>query len=164
MKIISLSFGKLKTPGLRSSADYYSSLIKKWSQFTEIELKSEVVETKSPEIRKGVQQREHEMILDKLNQLRKTTRILPILLDETGPAYPSTEWARKLETWYTDAGLSLVFIMGSSQGFLDSFKKENIKVSLGPQTLSHELIRVVLYEQLYRALSITHGHPYHHLD
>jgi 23S rRNA (pseudouridine1915-N3)-methyltransferase len=54
--------------------------------------------------------------------------------------------------------------MGSSQGFLDSFKKENIKVSLGPQTLSHELIRVVLYEQLYRALSITHGHPYHHLD
>jgi len=85
-----------------------------------------------------------------------------ILLDSRGKQYSSEE----LSTWLganIDRGTqSLLFAVGGADGFSDTARKAAAaQISLGKLTLPHELARVVLLEQLYRAFTILKGHPYH---
>ena len=156
-----LAFGKLKTPGLRESLEYYQRLTQTYFPLEIIELKPEVVTDKSPGARARVQEREM-ATLAKVSDPRAQT----YLLDEAGKILPTRDWAKCVEQWKESSASTLQFCIGSSLGFpkeTSAIKDLNIKgrLSLGPQTLSHDLARVVLTEQIYRALSLLAGHPYH---
>lgn len=86
-----------------------------------------------------------------------------ILLDERGQNFRSTEFARFLEKKTLGGVKTLVFVIGGPYGFSQEvYQKASGKVSLSKMTFSHQLIRLIFSEQLYRALTIIKGEPYHH--
>jgi 23S rRNA (pseudouridine1915-N3)-methyltransferase len=84
-----------------------------------------------------------------------------VVLDERGTLLSTMELARRIERWRT-TGRDVAFIVGGADGIAEGLKRAaDLKWSLTPLTLPHGLARVVLAEQLYRAVSILHNHPYH---
>ena len=160
MKISVFAFGKLKTPGLKEAAHYYRRLSQTWGGIDEIELKPISVSDKSAQTRKLIQEKEGALLNEKLLALGSRAAIY--LLDETGKNLSTSQWA-KIVAEASDRGTAnLAFCVGSSLGFSDEVRAHaKGQLSLGAQTLPHELARVVLFEQIYRALSVLQGHPYH---
>jgi 23S rRNA (pseudouridine1915-N3)-methyltransferase len=156
-----VAFGKLKTPGLREALDYYLKLLRPWTPVEETELKPIAVPDKSPATRKQIQEKEGKLLLEKLESSLDSRGIL-VLMDETGKNLPTQTWAKTLQGWQDDGVREVSFCIGSSLGFSPEVRERaRMSLSFGPQTLSHELARTVLGEQLYRAWSINKGHPYH---
>lgn len=89
-------------------------------------------------------------------------RDLVVLLDETGLQLTSDALTDKLMTWQS-SGRQLVFVVGGAYGVDDSLKaRADFSWSLSLLVFPHQLVRLILVEQLYRASAITSGHPYHH--
>jgi 23S rRNA (pseudouridine1915-N3)-methyltransferase len=85
-----------------------------------------------------------------------------VLLDSRGKQLSSEEFAHFLENHQNRNPQPLLFAVGGADGFSEQARKSaSFVLSLGKMTLAHELARIVLLEQLYRALSILRGHPYH---
>ncbi len=85
-----------------------------------------------------------------------------VLLDERGKEYRSVEFASWLENKQLSAR-QLIFVVGGPYGFSqDVYKRADDKISLSRMTFSHQLVRLVFVEQLYRACTIIKGEPYHH--
>jgi 23S rRNA (pseudouridine1915-N3)-methyltransferase len=85
-----------------------------------------------------------------------------VLLDGTGKQLSSEELARWLDEYQSRDSSPLMFAVGPADGFSDETRHAaNFLLSLGKMTVAHELARVVLLEQLYRAFTILKGHPYH---
>ena len=86
-----------------------------------------------------------------------------VLLDERGKEFSSPELAEFLEKKISQSVKQLVFLIGGAYGFHESIQKRaNMKLSLSKFTFSHQLVRVIFLEQLYRAFTIIKGEPYHH--
>ena len=84
------------------------------------------------------------------------------LLDSRGKQFSSEAFAAHLGRLRDSGTQSLVFAIGPADGWSESARtRANLLLSLGPMTLPHQLARVVLAEQVYRALTILAGHPYH---
>jgi 23S rRNA (pseudouridine1915-N3)-methyltransferase len=84
------------------------------------------------------------------------------LMDSCGKQFSSEEFARFLGGYQDRNPLPLIFAVGPADGFSDQVRDiAQLTISLGKMTLAHELARVVLLEQLYRAFTILKGHPYH---
>jgi 23S rRNA (pseudouridine1915-N3)-methyltransferase len=85
-----------------------------------------------------------------------------VLLDSRGKEFSSEQFAKYLGDYQDRNPLPLIFAIGGADGFSEPARSEAQQViSLGKMTLAHELARVVLLEQLYRAFTILKGHPYH---
>lgn len=85
-----------------------------------------------------------------------------VLLDETGEAWPSRRWARKLGAWRDEGVPAAVFFIGGPDGASERIRAGAAHtLAFGPQTWPHRLVRVMLAEQLYRAVTILCGSPYH---
>jgi 23S rRNA (pseudouridine1915-N3)-methyltransferase len=96
-----------------------------------------------------------------LDRERARTAPLVVLLDERGKQMSSESFAQWLGR-ERDAGRQLiVFAIGPADGWPANHPRADLQLSLGPMTLPHELARVVVCEQIYRALTILSGHPYH---
>ncbi len=107
-----------------------------------------------PEIRK---RKEGEKILKHLKP-----KDYVILLDEKGRMFDSVSWAEHLQRKMNHFSGDLVFVIGGAYGFSPQmYERAAEKLSLSPMTFSHQLIRLIFAEQLYRAFSIIHGKPYH---
>lgn len=86
-----------------------------------------------------------------------------IILDTNGRSLSSEQLSKQLIRWIDDPQKRPCFILGGAFGLSESAKKQaDCLLSLGPMTLPHELAHVVLLEQLYRAMTILSGFPYHH--
>lgn len=86
-----------------------------------------------------------------------------VLLDEKGKEFRSVEFARWMEKKMNTVNKRLVFIVGGPYGFSDQvYQLAHEKISLSKMTFSHQMVRLVFVEQLYRAMSILNGSPYHH--
>ena len=84
-----------------------------------------------------------------------------VVLDERGKAPTSVELASSLQRWQQD-GEHVCFLIGGADGMTDTLKqKAKMMLRLSSLTLPHGMVRVLLTEQLYRAVSILHNHPYH---
>lgn len=90
---------------------------------------------------------------------RVPERAFVSLLDDRGSAYDSPGFARWIEE-RRQAGRDVCFVLGGAYG--TAFSAADHRLSLGPMTLPHQLARVVLFEQLFRAHKILAGEPYHH--
>ena len=102
--------------------------------------------------------REGEVFLKKINP----TDTL-VLLDENGKAHTSEQMAEFIQHHMNYGGGDLVFIVGGAYGFSDAmYQRANSKLSLSKMTFSHQMVRLIFIEQLYRAFTIIKGEPYHH--
>lgn len=117
-----------------------------------------------PDARKGVdpaQQKmeEGQMILKKLS-----AGDFLVLLDEKGNELGSVQFASFLEKHMVQSTKSMVFVVGGPYGFSQEvYERANYQLSLSKMTFSHQLIRLIFAEQLYRAFTIIRGEPYHHV-
>ena len=84
-----------------------------------------------------------------------------VALDERGKAMSTVQLAQKLESWMPN-GKDVCFLIGGADGLDDELRNGvDLVISLSMMTLPHALVRVVLAEQIYRAMSIIRKHPYH---
>ena len=103
-----------------------------------------------------ITQREGEKILSLIKPNNKV-----IALEVTGKAWSTEQLAHHLEAWHHE-GQNIDLLIGGPDGLAkDCLQRADLKWSLSPLTLPHPLVRIVLAEQLYRALTIIQGHPYH---
>lgn len=144
MKLKIAWIGKTKDPAIQAlTADY----LKRLNYYAEVEALS--LASESALLKYG----------DK-SGLRPAHSI--ILLDGRGKQLSSEEFATYLESQQNRNPQPLLFAIGGADGFSESTRKSaSFVLSLGKMTLAHELARIVLLEQLYRAFSILKGHPYH---
>ena len=85
------------------------------------------------------------------------------LLDDKGKQYSSVEFSRFIEKKSHSVSKRLVFVVGGPYGFPDDvYRRANEKLSLSRMTFTHQMVRLVFVEQLYRAMTILNGEPYHH--
>lgn len=85
-----------------------------------------------------------------------------VLLDERGKEYRSVEYADYIQKKMS-SGRDVVFVVGGPYGFSDAvYQRANGKISLSKMTFSHQMVRLFFVEQLYRAVTILRGEPYHH--
>lgn len=85
-----------------------------------------------------------------------------VLLTESGEEFTSRQFAQKLQKWQNASPKRLLFIVGGAFGFHEKvLEVAEAKLSLSPLTFSHQLVRVVFLEQLYRAFTLLNNQPYH---
>jgi len=145
--------GKTQEPWVRSGIDEYAGRVRRY-------LPLEILEAREEKGAQAVAMRERECErLAKL--LPKGARL--VVLDERGEGMSSTEFASFLSR-SRDQGISdLVFAIGGAYGFSDGFRSQAFKaISLSRMTLTHQMVRVFLLEQIYRGFTIMNGEPYHH--
>ena len=88
---------------------------------------------------------------------------LILLLDENGKQFSSVQFSEFLQQKFNQGGKAITFIVGGAYGFSDSvYNVSNYKLSFSKMTFSHQMIRMIFFEQLYRAMTILKGEPYHH--
>jgi 23S rRNA (pseudouridine1915-N3)-methyltransferase len=86
-----------------------------------------------------------------------------VLLDERGKEYTSAQFASYMEKKMQTVAKRLVFVIGGPYGFSDDvYAKAAERIAVGKMTFSHQMIRPIFAEQLYRAMTIIRGEPYHH--
>jgi 23S rRNA (pseudouridine1915-N3)-methyltransferase len=89
-------------------------------------------------------------------------RAITVILDERGENVSSASFAGHLQAWRTENRPAVVFIVGGADGLAPALRdKANLAVAFGTATWPHQLVRIMLLEQLYRGVTILSGHPYH---
>jgi 23S rRNA (pseudouridine1915-N3)-methyltransferase len=89
-------------------------------------------------------------------------RAVTVLLDERGESMSSGSFAGRLQGWRSENKPAVVFIVGGADGLSPSLReKASLAIAFGPATWPHQLVRIMLLEQLYRAVTMMAGHPYH---
>ncbi len=156
MQIKLLTIGKTDNQQLQMLIDDYQKRLGFYIKF-EFEIIPDLKKAKhlSEEQQK---QKEGELILAKLNH----TDLL-LLLDENGKQQDSVAFSEQLQKHMNSGVKQLVFVIGGPYGFSSEvYEKANGKISLSKMTFSHQMIRLFMIEQLYRAFTILKNEPYHH--
>jgi 23S rRNA (pseudouridine1915-N3)-methyltransferase len=85
-----------------------------------------------------------------------------VILDERGESMSSSSFAGRLQGWRTQDKAAVVFIIGGHDGLAPTLRESaNLAISFGAATWPHQLVRIMLLEQIYRTVTILSGHPYH---
>lgn len=156
MKIHLILIGKTDKEYLKTGIDIYVSRLKHYFPF-EVEIIPDIKNTRnlSEEQQK---EKEGDLILKALQPGDYV-----VLLDDKGKEFTSVQFADYIEKKNHIVSRRLVFIVGGAYGFSPSvYDNCNEKISLSRMTFSHQLVRLLFVEQLYRAMTIIHGEPYHH--
>ena len=158
MKIKVVTVGKLKEKYLKDGIAEYSKRISRFAKLEMIELADEKTQDKASESEnQKILEIEGQRILSKVGD-----RDFVIALAIEGRTFSSEEFSKQLEEASIKGFSTLTFIIGGSLGLSSALKKRaNLSVSFGLLTLPHQLMRLVLVEQIYRAFTIQQGSPYH---
>jgi len=156
MKITLLTVGKTDVKWVKEGLDLYVSRLSHYIQFSLVEI---------PELRNvsafsqaQIKEKEGELILAAIKPSDEV-----ILLDEHGKEFRSIEFAKFLEERMARSGRDIVFVIGGAYGFSTKvYDRADRKMSLSAMTFSHQMVRTIFAEQLYRAFTIMRGEPYHH--
>ena len=157
MKILLYLIGKTTAGYLREGIEIYCKRLSHYVPF-EIKQMPDVRATKG--MTESVQKvKEGEMFLE---QIRPADYV--VLLDERGKEMTSREFAMYLDKRMASAGAgNIIFVIGGPYGFSEAmYERADSKVSFSRMTCSHEMIRLLFVEQVYRAMTILRGEPYHH--
>jgi len=156
MKITLLTVGKTDVKWVREGLDLYVSRLMHYVPFCLEEIPQ--LRNASALSREQVKEREGGLIL---NKLKATDEV--ILLDERGKELRSLELAALLEEKLSRSPRDLVFVIGGAYGFSRAvYERADAQLSLSKMTFSHQMVRTIFAEQLYRAMTIIKGEPYHH--
>lgn len=158
MNIEIIAVGKLKEKYLKQGMEEYLKRLKRYATVSVIEVKDEATEEGlSPQEELMILQKEAESILKRIDEQRKI-----IVLAIEGDLVTSEQLAKQLEQYAISGNSKVTFIIGGSLGLHEQLKaKADRRISFGRITLPHQLMRLVLVEQIYRSFRIIHGHAYH---
>jgi 23S rRNA (pseudouridine1915-N3)-methyltransferase len=136
--------GKTKEPAVQQLSDGYLRRLRQYADIDSVALRDEV------------------SLLKLFAAKARPTRYSLVLLDGGGKQLSSEELAKWIGDYLSRNSLPLLFAIGAADGFSDEARRTaTLRLSLGRMTFAHELARVMLLEQLYRAFTILKGHPYH---
>lgn len=158
MKISVISVGKIKEKYLRDAVAEY---VKRLSRYCRTEM-IEVADEKTPDqagaaAEEAVRAKEGERLLKYIRE-----DMYVITLEINGKMFTSEEFAEKIETLGIQGKSSVAFVIGGSIGLgKEVLKRSNLALSFSKMTFPHQLMRVILLEQVYRAFRIINGEPYH---
>lgn len=155
MKFVLTAIGKTSESYLREGIDKYVSRLAHYVPF-ELRILPDVKAKGLTESRQ--KQLEGEMLL---SQLRPGD--VMVLLDERGKEFTSRSFADYLHNKMVNVAQNVFFVIGGPYGFSEEvYARANDKISLSKMTFSHEMVRLFMVEQIYRAMTILRGEPYHH--
>lgn len=157
MKVKLIQVGKTDDAWLRDGITIYEKRIIHYLPFTTLTIPSPKFQKQTATAQ--MKKKEAELIL---NQVGPRDHV--ILLDEKGREFRSVEFARHVQELLMNPGIAdLLFIIGGPYGFDEQvYQRANARISLSQMTFSHQMIRLIFTEQLYRAMSILKAEPYHH--
>ena len=156
MKVNLILVGKTTSKMFQSIIEDYSERVKHYTPF-EVTVIPELKNTKSLS-QEQQKQIEGEQIL---RQLQESDHV--VLLDEHGLELRSIEFATWISKKQQAVSRRLVFVIGGPYGFSPTiYQRANEKLSLSKMTFSHQMVRMIFIEQLYRAFTILKGEQYHH--
>ncbi|MCD8310760.1 MAG: 23S rRNA (pseudouridine(1915)-N(3))-methyltransferase RlmH [Prevotellaceae bacterium] len=156
MKTLLLVVGRTADPHFRAAIGDYLQRLAHYLPL-EVEVIPELKNTKSLTAQMQ-KEKEGELILKALQP-----GDVVVLLDERGKELRSVEFARYMAQKMNSVARRLVFVIGGPYGFSQKVYNAAVeKLSLSRMTFSHQMVRLVFVEQLYRAMAILHGEPYHH--
>ena len=156
MKITFLTVGKTTNAHLIKLQEEYQNRLKFYIPFETIII-PELKNTKNLSIQEQ-KEKEADLILKALDTSDEV-----ILLDEKGKQYTSVGFSEFISKKMLASHKRMVFVVGGPYGFSERvYQRGNGKISLSAMTFSHQMIRLIFTEQLYRAMTILKGEPYHH--
>ena len=156
MTIKLIAIGKTDSVSLQDLIKVYENRLKHYVRF-ELDIIPDIKNVKNLSETQQ-KEKEGELILKKLNP----TDVL-ILLDESGKQFSSVEFSDYLQKKMNAGIKQLVLVIGGPYGFSDDiYTKAQAKISLSKMTFSHQMVRLFIVEQLYRAFTILKNEPYHH--
>ena len=156
MNIKLIVIGKTKSKFLLDGENEYQKRLKHYCKFSELII---------PDIKNGGKLSKKELKEKEGNQILASIKNSDyvILLDDKGLELSSTDFAEFLNKKMVSSTNELVFIIGGAFGFSESlYRRANTKLSLSKMTFSHQMVRMIFKEQLYRAFTILKGEKYHH--
>ena len=152
MKISVLSVGKMKDPGLRALSEIYRERLSHHLPVEDLEVGKEKRGTPAK-----VVGQEGEALLGAV-----APGALVIAMTEEGKNLSSVEVAEKMQEWMVEGRQEVAFLIGGAHGLSREVKRaSDMKWSLSAMTFPHDVARMLLWEQLYRAMTIIRGEPYH---
>lgn len=156
MNITLLTVGKTDRNWIWDGLQTYCARLKHYMPFSVVEIPD--LKNISALSKDQIKEKEGQLILKNLKDADEV-----ILLDEKGKEYTSKEWALMLEKKISSGGRNIVFVIGGPYGFSSQvYSRANGMISLSRMTFSHQMVRAIFTEQLYRAFTIMKGEPYHH--
>ena len=156
MKIKLIVVGKTNTAYLKTGENEYENRLKHYCKFEEIIIND--VKNGSKFSKNELKIKEGELILRNLDSIDKV-----ILLDNKGKGYSSSEFSNFLNENMLHSTKSLVFVVGGAYGFSEKvYDRADNKLSLSKMTFSHQMVRLIFKEQLFRGFTIIKGERYHH--
>lgn len=156
MKITLLCIGKTDEVHLVKLMQKYEKRLPNYINYERIELP----DLKNSKNLSEIQQKskEGELILSRIEPVDYL-----VLLDEKGKQFTSRSFSDELQNYMNQSVKHLVFVIGGPYGFDESvYERANKKISLSSMTFTHQMARLFLIEQIYRAFTILQGKPYHH--
>ncbi len=158
MKITIIAVGKIKEKYIKQGIKEFKKRLTNYTKLSIIEIPDEKApENLSEKEMEIVKDTEGENILKKLDNYSYV-----IALDKDGDQLSSIDFAKKIKKLTVQGNSSFTFIIGGSLGLSDEvLKKSNLKLSFSKMTFPHQLFRLILLEQVYRAFRINRGEPYH---
>lgn len=156
MKMKLLAIGKTDNQQLIELVDMYQNRLKHYVTFN-FEIINDIKKAKNL-TEEQQKEKEGELILRKL----QNSDIL-VLLDDKGKQFTSVDFSKYLQKKMNSGIKQLVLVIGGPYGFSEAvYKKAQEKISLSTMTFSHQMIRLFIVEQIYRAYTILKNEPYHH--
>ena len=156
MKIIFMVIGKTTEDYLKEGTAIYEKRLKNYLTF-ETKVLPEIKKTAGLSIAEQ-QTKEGKLLLNALSPADKL-----VLLDELGKQLSSTEFSVFLQKYMLQSSKSMIFAIGGPYGFSkEVYDRADDKISLSKMTFSHQMVRLIFLEQLYRAMTILKNEPYHH--
>jgi 23S rRNA (pseudouridine1915-N3)-methyltransferase len=156
MEVKLVTVGRTDVPWVKEGLDLYVSRLRHYVPFTLVEIPQ--LKNVSAFSQDQIKEKEGELILKQISPGDSV-----ILLDERGKEYRSVEWAEWLRGRLARGGKGLVFVIGGAYGFSAKvYDRAEGLISLSRMTFSHQMVRTIFAEQLYRAFTIIKGEPYHH--
>ena len=158
MNIKIITVGKLKEKYLKQGIAEY---VKRLGSYCKLE----IIEVNDEKVPENLSEKEMEQVKDKegeriLAKISETSYVFALAIN--GKQYDSVEFSKDIEQLGIRGKSDLVFVIGGSIGLSDSvLKRANEQISFGKLTFPHQLMRLVLVEQVYRAFRISKGHAYH---
>ncbi len=156
MNIQIWSLGKDNVSFIDAGVRHYLQKVKPWMQ-VDLELIANPKKSASADVRK-IQHQEEELLLKRLQPHHYL-----ILLDERGKLLDSTNWARQFQQCMNQSIKTVVLLIGGAYGVSENIRQRSNQVwSLSPLVFPHQMVRLIVAEQIYRAYSILNNSPYHH--
>ena len=158
MKITIVTVGKIKEKYLRDGIAEYAKRLSRYCKLEITELQDEKTPDRASEAEElQIKNLEGERIL---KNIRDTDYVIALAID--GKMLDSVELSEKIESLGIQGQSSVVFVIGGSLGLSEAvLRRADYKLSFSKMTFPHQLMRMILLEQIYRAYRIMHGEPYH---